>query len=910
MKTLAHFVSTVTVRQAISLLLIACLLHLNVATVRALDYDETHPDNLNANVTVTNPAGTGAVEVLGDKSILHWNEMNIDAGHTLTFTRDGGAFTVLNRDLQSNATRIDGSIIGNQGHIIIVNQNGIIFGPEAMVTAQKFTAAAMNIDNSEFLYQEGLRFFDAEGLVHNDGTIEVVENAALLGKHVLNTGTIRTDTDGFVVLAAADEIFLAESKDSDILVQLSMDSVESPASVTNRAAAGEAERRSGLIESPEGTIILAAGDLTVMALDNLGRLRASVDIDAAPPVINENTGIYDSVQNNTEFAGDVFQEGEIHADAYDYGATAGEVLMLAGDDVRLGMMYEEIPSQTTAMKVGWNGCGGFVEANGENLWLAGNVNTSSGQYTPSGTFEIENNGTITVANGARPADPLLIPENTIYERDIENYSFTRMNVVIKAEEEILLRNLADNLLHGYFGDMVFQTGAEGKVVSEDKNDTLFTEKCGDIIVIAGNPGEQPGVNVGNIHTIATYDNRLLDAGKIEVITTDGGDIATGYLKSERGREVEITAVSSGNLAIEGIDPEQGASVYARTSRPEELNNTTGKATVTLAAAGDIDVDSYIYAEANANAPMYGDSVPTVRQNPPDEQPALAVAKVRIYSEGATTITLPPEQLVQAVATVYGQEYYPGFDAVILQQEMPIIEAFADASVIICAKGGLTLNSDQEYPVQATATTPFDGTHAQSTGVENDENFGPNEQTHALVCVDCYEDEEGEAAPLYRPEEPRLSGCPLEMDAAAAELGIHTDQLRVAIGNSLTVNPSTNPCNACRSLVTAANTLQDLDGSRLEAMAHVFNQVAPPDMPFTPEMGAAIATAFAENARTDARYATAMEYIDAFVRYVTVVERDFGAPTGDPVTLAMEKYGDPLLETNPNMAAYVMMQIQR
>jgi len=169
----------------------------------------------------------------------------------------------------------------------------------------------------------------------------------------------------------------------------------------------------------------------------------------------------------------------------------------------------------------------------------------------------------------------------------------------------------------------------------------------------------------------------------------------------------------------------------------------------------------------------------------------------------------------------------------------------------------------------------------------------------------------EVAPLYQPEAPQLSGCPVEMDAAAAELGINTDQLQVSVAGSLAINPSMNPCSACGRLVTTANILQDADGSRMAAMAYVFDQIAPADAPFTPEMGAAIATAFSENAEADIRYASAMEYIEAFVQYVTVVDRDLDAPVGDSVAYVMEKYGSALLETgNSNMAAYVMMQLQQ
>jgi filamentous hemagglutinin family protein len=145
MKTLAQVLSTITLRQAVSLLLIVCMLHLNVVTVKAMSGADPQTSNVAVGAiaaegvtTVTVNAGAGSA-----KAIINWQDMNVSDKQTLEFVRDGGAFAVLNRDMQSNATRVDGTILGNQGHIIVINQNGVIFGPSASVQAAKFTAGAM-----------------------------------------------------------------------------------------------------------------------------------------------------------------------------------------------------------------------------------------------------------------------------------------------------------------------------------------------------------------------------------------------------------------------------------------------------------------------------------------------------------------------------------------------------------------------------------------------------------------------------------------------------------------------------------------------------------------------------------------------------------------------------------------------
>ncbi len=227
--------------------------------------------------------------------------------------------------------------------------------------------------------------------------------------------------------------------------------------------------------------------------------------------------------------------------------------------------------------------------------------------------------------------------------------------------------------------------------------------------------------------------------------------------------------------------------------------------------------------------------------------------------------------------------------------------------------------DEEYTWSWTADSsePILRTGEEQTTLIIDSYANRQDCPDCPPCPDCpcQEQEEGmfaPVAPLAKFELPRIEGCPVLTQATANELEIAADTLQVAIGNALALNPNIQPCQACSNLINAAAILQDADGSRMAAMAYVFSQIAPADAPFTPEMGAVIATAFSQNAQTDARYASAMEYVDAFVRYVTVVDRDLNAPVeGGAVALVMNKYGSALIDSpNSNIAAYIMTQIQQ
>jgi hypothetical protein len=75
------------------------------------------------------------------------------------------------------------------------------------------------------------------------------------------------------------------------------------------------------------------------------------------------------------------------------------------------------------------------------------------------------------------------------------------------------------------------------------------------------------------------------------------------------------------------------------------------------------------------------------------------------------------------------------------------------------------------------------------------------------------------------------------------------------------------------------------------------------------MATSIAMAF-EGAAEGTLYASAMEYIDAFVQYVAVLDTEMGSPVGDSVAFVMEKHGAGITESdNANIAAFVATRLE-
>ena len=85
------------------------------------------------------------------RAVINWDSLDTASQEVLEFLKASGNFAVLNRVIQGGTTQFDGSLFGNQGHIIIVNPHGIVFGPTALVQASKFTASSLDITNKDFM---------------------------------------------------------------------------------------------------------------------------------------------------------------------------------------------------------------------------------------------------------------------------------------------------------------------------------------------------------------------------------------------------------------------------------------------------------------------------------------------------------------------------------------------------------------------------------------------------------------------------------------------------------------------------------------------------------------------------------------------------------------------------------------
>jgi filamentous hemagglutinin family protein len=630
---------------------------------------------------------TGELHVrdVAEHTVINWDSFDIGSDALTQFHQFGADPTVLNRITSGDPTGIFGSLQAN-GRVFIVNPAGVVFGAGSTVNVTQLIASSLDISNDDFLNGR-YEFFAGEGdagAIVNNGTINAVEGAALIGGRVLNTGTITTDSGGFVVMAAGDRVLLGQPG-SKILVE--MDSV-TPTDPENPDGLGEVVNDStGEITANGGTIVLAAGDIFSVPLHPQLRVNSGTPEEPVYEPADQPVRVEKGI-------GTVTQSGTINADGID--GDGGSVVLTAGDNVVLSdgsittanggtsndsanggevIAYaSEIyaPDDPGALVDFQDGAqievrggapsdpsvlapedtegkfeGGLAEISGDHLYFNGSVDATSvpfdvpdplnpGEYitiTPEGGTLHVDPVSLTLADGAIPLEGAAI--DTFYEKELEAYSLAGVNTILEADYDITVENITDGVIAGGSGDIALRTEYNnGSIVFEPATEggpietIVRTSGGGNIFMLAGSGG----IKTGRLRTYEDGGN----PGRIRIFTNNGGDIQTRSLLVDGGNDVEVSIIASGDLTIDGSnDSTNLAGVRTYTNKVPSEEDQTGTAYICLVSetgnvsiVGAVDVEAHGKEETVARIHICADG--TVYVNPLNGR-VRAVAKTS--SEG-------------------------------------------------------------------------------------------------------------------------------------------------------------------------------------------------------------------------------------------------------------------------------------
>lgn len=256
--------------------------------------------------TITSSGKTTTINQTSRKAAIDWRSFDIAADELVRFLQPGSSAVVLNKVTGDNPSQILGALQGN-GHVWLINPNGIVFGPNAKVDVHGLVATTTDIRTDHFLddVDGPQRFvFDTpsskrDASIVNEGIINVGEHgyAVLSASRVSNEGvisaswgtvtlagvptmTLDLDGDRLINFAAAGSIAEAIHQGRSLVTNAGSISAEhGSVLLTGRAAGAVASaviNTSGIIEATgsgvdrDGRVVLSSGESGTVLVDGKG----------------------------------------------------------------------------------------------------------------------------------------------------------------------------------------------------------------------------------------------------------------------------------------------------------------------------------------------------------------------------------------------------------------------------------------------------------------------------------------------------------------------------------------------------------------------------------------------------------------------------------------------------------------
>ena len=278
---------------------------------------------------------------------IDWSGFDIANDERVTFRQPDKDSVALNRVVGDAASVIDGTLSGN-GHVYVINPNGVLFGKNASVDVGSLVASTARISDSDmtnFANADGITMAipeDSSAKVINAGTIRAEGGLVVLhAAEVENSGTI-TNPKGTTALAAARNLSL--SADTAGKINFTVDGALAKAKALN----------SGMLKADGGYLVMtarSAGDVMSTVVNNTGTMEAKtlrqnekgeILLDGGDNGIVELNGTLDaSGMEAGQSAGSIKAIGaETHvedgATLHAIGAVDGGLIETSGDYLEIG----------------------------------------------------------------------------------------------------------------------------------------------------------------------------------------------------------------------------------------------------------------------------------------------------------------------------------------------------------------------------------------------------------------------------------------------------------------------------------------------------------------------------------------------------------------------------------------------
>jgi len=288
-------------------------------------------------LTITNSAN----------AIINWQSFSIGVNEITQFLQSSRSSAVLNRVVGANGvipqSVIDG-VLSSNGRVFLINSSGIVIGSSARIDVAGFVASSLNLSDRDFLNGR-LRFTETPGAggVSNAGVIDTSSGGAggrvfLVGPDVQNSGLIRSP-QGEIVLAAGKSVELVSENSPFVTVHLTADNeqalnVGQLISDSGRIGMfGVLVRQGGVVEA-NSAVVGANGEVRLVATRDLtldAGSRTTANGPGGGNVLLQAEGGTNLVSGTVEAKGSSGQGGTIQALGVRVGVIGHGVIDASGD---------------------------------------------------------------------------------------------------------------------------------------------------------------------------------------------------------------------------------------------------------------------------------------------------------------------------------------------------------------------------------------------------------------------------------------------------------------------------------------------------------------------------------------------------------------------------------------------------
>ncbi len=317
-----------------------------------------------------------------NSAIINWQSFNIGAGQSVNFQQPSAASVTLNRVLGNDPSAIFGTLTAN-GTVMLVNPNGVFFGPGSRVDVGGLVATTANIKDADFM--AGKYLFgtpgNANAQVVNQGDISIKDTglAALVAPQVHNSGVIRARL-GKVALGAAQSFTLDFYGDG--LLSFGVGAEASNALVVN----------SGQIAADGGVVELSARAVKGV-IDNV--------INTSGVVQAKSVGMQNGkIVLSGGSAGKVEISGTVDATGGNAGETGGKVIATGADISVVAGTSINVSGQAGGGQIALGSDGSGVRGRADGMW-SDTVSVAGSAQLKADALDSGNGGLVTVLSNER-----------------------------------------------------------------------------------------------------------------------------------------------------------------------------------------------------------------------------------------------------------------------------------------------------------------------------------------------------------------------------------------------------------------------------------------------------------------------------------------------------------------------------